>query len=479
MIINLRKYPLRIKLIILYAILLVISVVLVSYYSYWDIWQILINNKVTHLRARAKPIIEHWVNMQHLTGTDCAPIKLSAQQATLLARDLTSRYTVAVILNRQGKIIANGKRLPEEPTPPSLNTQYFHKALNGINDIAYLDYLRGKRVLVFLIPLRPQPASKNIFGVIQMSTSLADINKILFKHGSRQIAAVIIILFLGILFGYWLIGISLQELKDLSDTCQDIARGHFDKRADIRNRNDEIGNLAQSFNLMIEKIETLFNAQKRFVANATHELLTPLTGLRGSLEVLMHGAQDDPKTVNRLTKGMYKEVNHLIRLCDQLLGLSRLENALHVNRKRIDLNFFFETFGPKARQLAPNHSIVIHHGPSASVLADPILLEQILYNLVSNAVRYSPPNASIAISWKLFTDCVEFRVTDHGIGMDKETLAHVFEPFFRGKSQDYGAEKGSGLGLALTQSMVKAHGGDIHIESKPDIGTTVFFTIPI
>jgi len=472
------QYSLRTKLVLFYAILLIVSVVMVSFYSYRDIWQLLIDDKTSHLRARAKPIIEQWLIKQGLTTPEHIQSNFTPQVALELARDLTSRDAVAIILDLKGNVVANGRRLAEEPVAPAPTVQYFHKAIAGINEIAYLKKVNRKRLLIFLIPLRPQPGDPNIFGVVQMSTSVSDINGILFRHSSRQIAAVAIILILGIIFGYWLIGVSLKELQGLSISCQEIAKGNFAQRPSVKNQKGEIGRLADSFNLMIDKLEKLFDSQKQFVANAAHELLTPLTGLRGSLEVLLRGSQDDPEAVSRLSKGMYKEVNHLIRLCDQLLGLSRLENTSNISKKHIILSEFIDEFEQKIKHLTQIHSVIIQKGPSITLMADPDFLEQILFNLFSNAIRYSPPDATIIFGWELVTDHVRFWISDQGEGMDKETLSHVFEPFYRGKQQKYWGEKGSGLGLSLAKSMVEAHGGSIKIESTPGKGTTVFFTFP-
>ena len=473
------KYSLKARLGLLYALLLISSVVLVSYYSYWNIWQLLINDKTSHLRARAKPIIGHWLVAQGLTELDSVQMNFTSQSALALSRDLTSRNAVAIVLNRQGKIIATGKRLPEEPSAPAPDAKYFRKALSGMNEITYWSKEDGKLILVFLIPLRPQPDSQHVFGVIQISTPLSDINKILFRQGSMQITAVGIILILGILSGYWFIGISLEDLQNLSAACQEIAKGNFTQRTHVKNQKDEIGKLAESFNLMIDKLENMFNSQKRFVANAAHELLTPLTGLRGSLEVLLRGAQDDPEALNRLSKGMYKEVNRLIRVCDQLLGVSRLENSSNVGKQRIVLTQFFYDFEQQAKLLAQTRPISIQEGPFLTLMADPDLLEQILFNLLSNAVRHCPGKTPIILGWKLIPDYVEIWLSDKGEGMDMETLSHVFEPFYRGKNKKLTREKGTGLGLTLAKSMVEAQGGSIRIESTPGQGTTVFFTLPL
>ncbi len=471
------RLSLRAKLGLLYAALLIFSVVLVGFCSYWNIWELFINNKSSHLRARAKPVIEHWLIGNGLAGSPHP--RLDPDRAAALARDLTSRDSVAIILNREGRIIATGRRLPEEPEAPLPDQQELKRAFAGENEVTYCSQVHGEPVLVMLIPLRPAPASPHIFGVIQLSSTLADINQILFRHGAMLMGLVAAILILGTLAGYWLIGVSLGDLQGLLDACHQISKGNLSKRVPLKNRKDEIGQLASSFNEMVDRLEATFASQQRFVANAAHELLTPLTGLKGSLEVLLRGAQDDPVARARLSKGMYKEVNRLIRLCDQLLGLSRLESSSHIHRQTVGLQDFFSDFMSQARLLAGNRSVLLRPGPFVTISVDPDLLQQILLNLLSNALRHSTDETPVVITWRLRPEFVEIEVSDQGEGMDQETLSHVFEPFFKGKSTGRSLGKRSGLGLALAKSMVEAHGGSIHIRSNLGKGTTVTFTLPI
>ncbi len=473
------RLSLRARLGLLYAVLLISSVLLVGVFSYWNIWQLFITNKSTHLRARAKPIIEHWISDNNLDKTASTGLKLNPENALILARDLTSRNTVAIILNRKGDVVANGRRLPEEPEAPPPNKRYFLKALAGENEVTYRDYVKGKPVLVLLIPLRPKPASPKIFGVIQMSTLLTDIKEILFQHGATLISLMAVILIMGISAGFWLIRISLKDLHLLLTSCDQISKGNFSQRVPIKNHSDEIGRLAVSFNQMVEKLEATFVSQQRFVANAAHELMTPLTALRGSLEVLLRGAQDDPSAIARLSKGMYREVNRLIRLCEQLLGLYRLENTVNVHKQSIDLSDFFNDFELQAKVLARDHPLVVQSGPSVKILADPDLLKQIMLNLLSNALRYSPAQSPVFIGWRVLSKEVEIWISDQGQGMDTETLSHAFEPFYQGKSSKVSGEEGLGLGLTLAKSMVEAHGGTIRIQSELNNGTTVYFTLPL
>ncbi len=470
---------LRIKLSILYGILLIFSILVLGIYSYWNVSHLLIHDKSSHLRARAKPIIEHWIKNESL---DKYPTiyRLSTHNVKQLARDLTSRNTIAIVLNKKGKIIANGKLLPEEPDPPIPIQRYIQKALAGEKEINYIMNNRHQSTLVLLIPIRPEPRSNRILGVIQLSTPLTEIKKTLFHHGLMLIGMMIIILFIGSLLSFWLTSSNLKNLCELTKACQQIAKGDFSRHIDLSKNKDEIGQLANSFNSMIEKLKATFSSQKHFVANAAHELLTPLTGLKGSLEVLLRGSQDNPKITYRLIKGMYQEVNRLIHLCEQLLGLTHLENSSNLLKNKFNIEKFFEDFlQQEVRLLTGNRTIILEKGPSIEIIADESMLKQILLNLLSNAIRHSLDNSIIKFGWKLKDDQIEIWVSDQGEGIDPEILSYVFEPFFRGTHTNIKKEKGTGLGLSLAKAMVKAHGGDIWIISKTRKGTTVFFRLPL
>ncbi len=474
-----RGLSLRGRLAVLYAALLVVSLVLVGAYSYWNIWQLFISSKSSHLRARAKPVIAHWLAATGLADAASRSLDRSPGDVLALARDLTSRDAVAVVLDRGGKVLTDGRRLPEEPSPPAPDPQYLRRALAGENEVTYRGRVAGEPVLVLLIPLRPRPASPEILGVVQLSAPLTDINRILFRHGATLIALLAVILILGTATGFWLIGISLKDLRRLLTACDQVSRGNLAQRVHPVGRRDEIGQLTEAFNRMTAQLEAAFASQQRFVANAAHELLTPLTGLRGSLEVLLRGAQDDPAAAGRLLRGMYGELSRLIRLCDQLLGLSRLEGAAHVSRRAIALPEFMEAFRVQCEALAADNPLVVETGPDVTVSADPDLLKQVLLNLLSNALRFSASGTPVTIGWKLLPQAVEIWVSDRGPGMDERTRAHAFEPFYRGKNTPATGEKGAGLGLALARSMVAAHGGRMRIESRPGSGTTVYFTLPL
>ncbi len=472
------KYSLKTRLAVFYALLLILSVGFIGYFSYWNIWDLFFRNEAHHLRALAKPVVAEWLQTYHLNANDSVSKYFSRENASVLAKNLTSRYVAAVVVDKKGNILANGKQLPEEPIPPTINRGYLKKAFSGANEITYWTKVNGKPVLVALIPLRVNPIHSKVFAVLQISTGLSPMNKLLFQYAIRQWGAVFLVVLFGILFGTRIIEWSLKDLNRLTQICREISKGNFSRFASMSHRKDEIGALAISFNEMVNKLENLIFSQKRFVANAAHELLTPLTGLRGSLDIMLRGAGDDLSSRNRLLKGMFSEVNRLIRTCDRLLSLSKLENTKVAHIRRVDLTAFFSDFEQQARQLAPKCEIVLDNGPPVSPMADSDLLSEVCFNLFSNALSYGSEYGPVNISWKLITGFVEISFEDKGIGMDQETLKHVFEPFFSGPSKG-SIPKGTGLGLTLALAMMKAQGGTLKIKSTPNKGTVVYLTLPL
>ena len=474
------RLSLRVRLSLLYAGLLVSSVGIVGGYSYWNVWRLLIGETARHLRARAKPVIEH--GLEQISGEEdpAAGLSLIAER---LARDLTSRNTTALVLDVRGRILASGRRLPEELEPPPPVEAYYARALSGENEVDYRTEVGGTPVWVMLIPLRLHPGDEEILGVVQLGTALTDIERFLFRHGIMLVGVMCLVLVLGTALGFLFTSSTLRKLRELSSICRHIADGDYGKRVDLPFPKDEIGGLAAAFNRMIDRIESTIAAQKRFVANAAHELRTPLTGLQGGLEVLLRGAQDDPEAVARLSRRMYGEVGRLIRLCERLLGLVRLESTPSLQRRRVHLSCFFEAFMPRARLLGRGRILELREGAPVRVSVDPDMLNQILLDLLSNAFQHTPEGSVVSVGWKALSGEVEIQVEDRGEGIDPEDLPHVFEPFYQGSSPIRKAgssqDRGAGLGLSLVRTMVEMHSGTLSIESRPGRGTKVSFTLPL
>ena len=235
----------------------------------------------------------------------------------------------------------------------------------------------------------------------------------------------------------------------------------------------------------ITRQKRLENVRKEFVANVSHELRTPLSVIKGYVETLVDAHDDMPAADRgRFLKTIQRHAERLHSLLDDLLTLSRLESSQPgLRRERVDIGQLFasalEDF--RARPAAGGHRFSLAIDPNTpEVLADPLKLGQVLDNLVSNALKYTPRGSRVDLGARLLSaDTVEISVRDNGPGIPPEDLPHIFERFYRvekGRSREKG---GTGLGLSIVKHIVQLHGGKVWAESKVGAGTTFFFTLPL
>ena len=477
-----RSLSLRVKLTVLYVGLLVLILLALGVTLYLDNQRFLLHSLATRVRAQAKPVIE-----RHLFSPPLAPPLLGGDKpasppldikrvAPLLARDLTSRDTGALVLDAEGKVLARGKRLPEEPEPPPPLAAYYRRALQGHKEVQYTTWFQGSHLLVVLIPLETAPGSGRIVGVVQLSCPLSQIDRILFRQRLVLMVGIGVAALVGTLLGLLITGSTLKGLPRMVATCQAISQGDLSRRVGLSRRGDEIGRLSRAFDQMAERIQASFRAQKRLLANAAHELRTPLTALRGSLEVLLRGVQDDPAAAARLIQGMYRDSQRLSQLCERLLEISRLDAAANLDKRPLALAEFFTELLPQLRLLSRGQEVVLERGPETEILADRDLLTQVILNLFDNAAKYTPPRGEIRLGWREVPAGVELWVADQGPGIPSGELPRLFEPFVRGKTR---AGEGAGLGLALVKAIVSAHGGRVSVQRPSDGGCIFSVILPL
>ncbi|WP_048601605.1 cell wall metabolism sensor histidine kinase WalK [Rubeoparvulum massiliense] len=228
--------------------------------------------------------------------------------------------------------------------------------------------------------------------------------------------------------------------------------------------------------------EKLDRERKDFVANVSHELRTPLTTLRSYLEALADGAMEDPEVAGRFLRVTQQETERMIRLVNDLLQLSRIDSGEEMMQKQVMSNQqFLKLVKERYEILDPVQQRVVWKIPEQATLItiDPDMLMRVLDNLLSNSIKYTPEDKLIEVSSQACGKNVEFIVRDEGIGIPREDLKRIFERFYRvdkARSRQLG---GTGLGLSIAREIVRAHGGEIMIQSKEADGTTVRFTIPI
>jgi two-component system, OmpR family, sensor kinase len=436
---------------------------------YLNLRRFLLDSTALRMRAQAKPVIE-----RHLVQPG------SLQEiASAFSQALTSRDTTATLFDRHGQLLADGRRLPEEPEAARPQPELLQRALAGEKEITYTQPVSGKRSLVALVPLKPGPHSEQINGVVQLTTPLAQVDQILARQRWTLGLGMVITIGLGVIGELWLTRTSLQPLKRVIETIRQIAAGDLSRRVQLPRSEDEVGQLAAAFDQMAGNLQTTFDSQARFVSAAAHELRTPLTALSGSIDVLQRGAQDDPATMRSLLLGMQHEVRRLNQLTEQLLSLTRTDHAAALDLQRVDVGAFLAGIKQKVLHLVGKRSFTLIQGPDVSLLADPDMLTQVLLNLIDNAVQHSGPESQIETGWKTSGKAVLLWVEDDGEGIAAEDLPHIFEAFYRGDRSRSRRQGGTGLGLSIVQGIVQAHRGSIQVTSRPREGTRFEIFLPV
>jgi signal transduction histidine kinase len=262
----------------------------------------------------------------------------------------------------------------------------------------------------------------------------------------------------------WLISRRLtRPLLELVETTEQMSAGDLSVRTEIARR-DELGQLARSFNRMAQQVESTVATLRNFVADAAHEMNTPLTALRTNLELAMRDNSGDPRL-----RGALEQATRLESLNDDLLQLSRLQGGIGLeNVGPVDLSrqlkLWSERYAAQAEQAGLNYELTAPQRPLA-VRGDQDLLARAINNLVDNAIKFTPQGGQIILTLGGDNGWVWLEVSDTGIGIEDSDLDQVFNRFHRGRNAaEY---PGSGLGLAISHSIIEAHGGHIELTSQP------------
>jgi len=262
---------------------------------------------------------------------------------------------------------------------------------------------------------------------------------------------------------------------------QRIAEGHYNERVDTGG-SDELGQLAQRFNQMAEKLHQIESMRRQLIGDVSHELRTPLTAIRGSMEGLIDGVL--PATEETYQQ-IYQEADRLNRLVDDLQELSRVEaGAYELDIRTTQLPPMFETLVKRFRQQFEAKGVTLGLDLPADlppVQADEHRILQVLTNLTANALQYTASGGTVTVSAARINDHVQVTVRDTGAGIAPEHLSHLFDRFYRvDKSRSRAAGGGSGIGLTIARYLVEAHGGKIWVESEgKDKGSAFSFTLPV
>jgi len=331
----------------------------------------------------------------------------------------------------------------------------------------------------YTVPLRA--ATGQITGWLQATQSLNETTDTLQDLRDQLFLGIPLGLLLAGAGGYFLASRALRPIDTITETARRISARGLSQRLDYTGPADEVGRLAGTFDAMLARLQTAFEHERRFSADAAHELRTPLSVLKGQLEVTL-SRKRQPGEYEATLQEMSEQVERLIRLSNGLLLLSRLDRArLALSPTTLNLADMLAAILDQLRPLAVARGLALETDipPGLPFRGDSDHLLRMFINLLDNAVKYTPAGGRVTLRASRTQAEVQIVIHNTGPGISPEHLPHLFERFYRAETSRSRELGGGGLGLAIAREIARAHGGEITAHSERDQGATFSVHLPV
>ena len=336
----------------------------------------------------------------------------------------------------------------------------------------------GPRLLVYSMPVTALDGSHFL---IEVGKTFKEIDHKSHALLISQAIAVPFVLLLTTVGGWLLMQRALKPIDAIIKGAERITSQNLKERLPVTENGDELARLASTLNQMIVRLEKGFEHSNRFSADASHELRTPLAILRGELETVV-AKPNLPVSVEENVNSALEETDRLAKMTENLLAMARLENGdLELEKTRFDLTELVTSTIDLMKPVADDKKIALLSKHSAPVLVEgsATRLNQVVVNLLDNAIKYTPEGGEVCVTVAQRADQALLEVSDNGIGIPAESLTQVFERFYRVDRTRTRSPQGSGLGLSIVKSICTAHGGDVTVESRNGRGSRFTVALPL
>ena len=386
--------------------------------------------------------------------------------------------SVIFIVGSSGEIVFVSSKSLRNLEGTQIDEKFVQEILKG-NKISLRGNFGNLLNQTFLTLGYPIKYNTRIIGSVFINTPIPELQRLSTEVYSLFLKAIGISAIIAIIAIYFMSRRISHPLREMRKAAREIANGKFDRRVQIKT-DDEIGELAKTFNHMAEALGSLENMRKNFIANVSHELRTPLTSIVGFIEGIIDGTIPQEKYTHYLSIAK-QETLRLTKLVNEILDLAKMESGESVINPRVfDLSELIRRNIIKFENHISNKNLVMEvklYEEHQKVVADPDAIERVITNLLDNAIKFTSQGGIIYVSTSEEDDKVCVSIEDTGIGIDKEDLSHIWERFYK-TDRSRGKDKvGTGLGLAIVKNIILNHKQNIWVESFLNKGSKFAFTL--
>ena len=319
--------------------------------------------------------------------------------------------------------------------------------------------------------------NKKTIGYLTIGVSQEESSSVLHNLFIVLCFTYLILVFVLYLIMYYVASKAIKPVQKLIQSASEINESNISSRLPLPNNKDEIYKLATTFNDLLNRIENSIEQQKQFTADASHEMRTPLTIIKGTLEVLLRKERTREQYEKKINE-VITQTDRLSYLFDQLLQLARAEsNNTIIKKEKIILKEKIEHLINGGDLLLNKNQIKYNIPSNCVVFADAALLDRILENIISNAIKYNTPNGNITFEWNEKSNSL--LIKDEGIGISKDQQPYLFNRFYRADNSRSSETKGNGLGLSIVKKLCELQHIKISVESAENKGTSFTLQFPV
>lgn len=326
----------------------------------------------------------------------------------------------------------------------------------------------------------PLEFRNEIIGAIQIARPLTETDHALQLLTYALVGGGVIVLLAAARGGMWLTRAAFKPINEVTATAQSIVGAEdLSRRVPVPAAQDELQRLTVTINDLLARLEQLFTAQQRFLADVSHELRTPLAAMSGNLEVLERGAARDPALLHESLADMRSEVSRLIRMVNDLLLLAQSEAGVELRREPVELDTLLLEVHRELRPLAHGIDLRIGYEDQVTVIGDRDRIKQALLNLAANAIQHTSAGGSVTLGLSMRGQYAALSIADTGCGIASQDLPLIFDRFYRADKARTRVRGGAGLGLPIVKRIADMHAGDVVVESAAGVGSTFTLLLPL